>query len=53
MDEGREEDADPVIGSLSKTPLGKVKATEVSGQGNTEHGVTQNSRSIAEISIAQ
>lgn len=33
--------------------LEKVKATEVSGQGNTENGVTQNSRSVANISIAQ
>lgn len=33
--------------------LEKVKATEVSKQGNTENGVTQNSRSVANISIAQ
>ncbi len=33
--------------------LEKVKATEVSKQGDTENGVTQNSRSIANISIAQ
>lgn len=33
--------------------LEKVKATEVSGQGNTNNGVTQNSRSVADISLAQ
>ena len=33
--------------------LEKVKATEVSGQGNTNNGVTQNSRSVANISLAQ
>lgn len=33
--------------------LEKVKATEVSKQGNTKNGVTQNSRSVANISIAQ
>ena len=35
--------------------LENVKATEVSKQGNTENGVTQNSRSVAftTISIAQ
>ena len=33
--------------------LEKVKATEVSKQGNTENGVTQNSRSVASISIAR
>ena len=33
--------------------LEKIKATEVSGQGNTNNGVTQNSRSVANISLAQ